>query len=265
MREAQLLGVWGIRPDEEFSFPLMKYWFRHYSDCGVRPHNMHITIFTNDYDFAGPFKSWIAEFGVEDIEIKSSERFDFFEATEERKQLQRRINPDDWFINPDMDELVAFTDSVPNLTNWLKRKGYNYIDGDIQDRFARNFVLKPIIDDLPLHLQFPVIFDFTNSVLGANPRKVTMALNRYSIELGCHWLSNESGVAFKYSPLRFHIDHYKWDAGLKKRCERLKAHVQKYSDEDVHWKGEYEMLLDCIEGDRINVHKYHAKMLREPD
>lgn len=265
MADAHLLGVWGIRQNEEFSLPLMKGWFRHYAECGVRPHNMHITILTDDLEYGEVGRRWIEDFGVEDVKSKFSERFNFFEVTQARRDLQRRISSTDWFINPDMDELIAFTDSVPNLINWLVKNDFNYADGDIRDRFANDYVLRRIIDDLPLHLQFPLSFDFTNGVLGANPRKVTIALNCFTIEIGCHWLSNSSQVSFRYSPLRFPIDHYKWDAGLKIRCERLREHVKaRYSENEVPWRGEYDILLDCIEGDRINVKKYRNKMLVNP-
>jgi hypothetical protein len=261
---AHLLGVWGIREAEAFRFPLLKYWFRHYADCGIRPHAMHIAILTDNLDYAEPCRVWLHDFGVEDVRIKESAQFDFFEVTRERQELQSGIEPDDWFVNPDMDELIAFSDSVPNLVAWLTRHDFNHIVGDLRDRFARDYRLPEIVDDLPLHLQFPLEFDFTHGALGACPRKVVLALNRFRIELGCHQLSNSSPVPFKYSPLLLPIDHYKWDAGLKLRCERLRAYVRKFPDDQVGWKSEYDILLDCIEGDRINVFKYRNKQLVEP-
>jgi hypothetical protein len=69
---------------------------------------------------------------------------------------------------------------------------------------------------------------------------------------------------FKYSPLRLPIDHFKWDAGLKRRCQRLRDYVRQFPDDRVGWKGEYDILLDCIDGDRINVFKYRNKKRIEP-
>lgn len=264
MRQAHLLSVWGVRPEEMPSFPLMRYWFKHYNDCGVRPENMHVTFMYSDPDFAAPFRNWLSDFGIRDIVDKQSSRFDFFEVTFERQQLQARVERDHWIINPDMDELIAFEDSVPNLIKWLTDNDYNYIDGDIRDRFAKDYLLKMIIDDLPLHLQFPIMFDFTNIVLGANPRKVVLSLNWFNIEIGCHWMGNTSPVPFKYSPLRFSIDHFKWDAGLKTRCQRLRDFVCSLPEGRVPWRIEYDVLLDCIEGDRINVFKYKNKQLVKP-
>jgi hypothetical protein len=261
MKQAHLLSVWGVRAEELPSLPLMKYWFKHYADCGVRPQNMHVTLMTNNPEFAKPYSEWMRDFGISDILQKDSPRFNFFEVTYERQQLQQRVERDEWIINPDMDELIAFQDSVPNLVRWLTENDYNYIDGDVRDRFAKDYLLKGIIDDLPLHLQFPLAFDFTNGVLGANPRKVVLSLNCFTIEIGCHWLGNCSPQPFKYSPLRFEIDHFKWDAGLKTRCERLREFAYSMPEGRVPWRVEYDILLDCIEGDRINVFKYRNKQL----
>jgi hypothetical protein len=44
-----------------------------------------------------------------------------------------------------MDELIAFSESVPKLVAWLTRNDFNHIGGDLRDRFARDYRLPEIV------------------------------------------------------------------------------------------------------------------------
>ncbi len=246
MSNIKLIAVHGIRQSDLFSFPLLKHWFGHYRDCGVRPSDMYITLSASEADDPDPVKKWIEDFGATVVKIWRQESFDFYQVTEERQRLQRwaGFKLDDWFINPDADELIAFEEPVPELVAWMEKNGFNHLDGDMMDCFDLNLKLKAVRDDFPLHLQFPREVGFSHQRVGCNPRKVVLAKNCFQIEIGCHWLGNRSKTPFSYASRRLKINHYKWHEGLRTRTEKVREFAYRLN---VPWKLEYDYLLKCIE------------------
>lgn len=244
----KLLAVHGIRQSDKFSFPLLKHWFAHYLECGIRPEDMLIVLSASASDDVEPVKRWIECLGAKVVKIWQQESFDFNQVTRQRQWLQEQISrvegQEDWFINPDADELISFEEPVPELAKWMEANGFNYIDGDMVDCFDGNLKLKAVRDDFPLHLQFPREIEFSLRWVGCNPRKVVMAKNCFSVEIGCHWLGNRSKTPFHYATRRLKICHYKWHEGLRERTEKVREFGYRIN---VPWKLEYDYLLKCIE------------------
>jgi hypothetical protein len=245
MADTYLLVVIGCRKSEEFSLDFLKHFLSHYISCGIYPHQICVSLLE---DGSVPeVRSYLQNIGVTITRDLSSSRYDPFQVTSERQALQKTLPTEAWIINPDMDELIAFTKPVHELVSDMEKARYDSLSGWLWDRFDSNFLLKPVHPSHPLHLQFPVAVEFTAKVLLANPKKEVLTRNWYRIGQGGHFLESLDSRQISPAPSSWHlrIDHYKWTAGLKMKTERLNqlslAEPQRYP-----WRHEYDRLLKSI-------------------
>lgn len=246
MSETYLLVVLGVRRCEEFSFSLLRYFMRHYLDCGMAPSRIHVSLMT---DGSIPeVKTYLEDLGARIIREVTSPHYDPFEVTYERRALQTSIPEDAWLVNPDMDELIAFPKPISEVVADLESHQCDCLGGNLWDRFDSQFLLKKVHHAHPIHLQLPVPIQFTSHVLGGNPHKEVLARNWFRVGQGGHLLEPRPGRRCHPAPAAWElrIDHYKWTYGLKTRTERLNA-LALAEPHRYPWRHEYERLLNAIQ------------------
>ena len=162
----------------------------------------------------------------------------------------RHEHPTDWFILADVDELHVYPSEIHELFGSVASEGYNYIEGCVIDRVARDGTLPNVISGVPIWDQFPLGGLITSTLLGAEIRKVVAVRGLVPLTPGQHFALSGNGCPIErlYVP----VFHFKWFAGL---AERLEKRVRFYQDnQDGIWQ-ESQRFIDYYygHGQRIDV------------
>jgi len=167
--------------------------------------------------------------------------------------------PNDWFILADADELQVYLGDIRVAVESVSSAGYDYIEGFLIDRVARDGGFPEVSAKTRLWDEFPMAGLITFPLLRANILKVAAAKGAVRIAPGQHYAYQGTGCPHEryYIP----VHHFKWTAGL---LGRLRKRVEFYkSIGDGLWLESQRVLSYCEKyGGRINVNE-RAFRLRE--
>lgn len=127
----------------------------------------------------------------------------------------------DWFILADQDELQVYGDDIFELVQYCERNGYDYVEGCLLDRVARDGALTPVDAQTPLEDQFPLGGFIGWPLLGAYPRKVVLSKGHLKLTWGQHL--SEGGHNVPIDDQLVQVHHFKWVDGLR---DHLAARAQ---------------------------------------
>jgi hypothetical protein len=135
--------------------------------------------------------------------------------------LSRAEAPNDWFILADQDELQVYPDDLMDVIKFCDRKGYDFIEGCLVDRFSESGVLASVKSGSTVWEQFPLGSILSARVLGAVVNKVVAAKGHVKIGPGQHHA--HSGIGCPPSELYIPVHHFKWVEGL---LSRLRSRIE---------------------------------------
>lgn len=158
--------------------------------------------------------------------------------------------PEDWFILADSDELQSYPGEIHSIINSLQSDGYDFVEGFVIDRVAKDGGFPPVRADVGLWEQFPLGGLVTLSLIQANVMKVVAAKGKVRLSWGQHY--SHSGRGCPRTRYYIPVHHFKWTDGL---VERLKTRIEFYRGVgDGLWIESQKVLSHCAShGGRINV------------
>jgi hypothetical protein len=134
-----------------------------------------------------------------------------------------RQRPLDWFILADTDEFQVYPKEIHTLLAEMDRLGFEYVEGCIIDRLARDGSFPKIERSKNLWEQFPLAGLITYPLLGGNMLKVVAAKGFVAIAPGQH--AAQSGKGCPRDRTFIPVHHFKWSKGI---VERLRERVEFY-------------------------------------
>jgi hypothetical protein len=167
--------------------------------------------------------------------------------------------PDDWFILADSDELQTYPGEIHSLISELHSEGYDFLEGFVIDRVAKDGSFPPVRDDVSLWEQFPLAGVITLPIIQGNTMKVAAAKGKVRLSWGQHY--SHTGRGCPRDRYFIPVHHFKWTEGL---IDRMKARIDFYrSVSDGLWIESEKVLWHCANHEgRINVAE-PSFMLRE--
>lgn len=165
------------------------------------------------------------------------------------RQTQRQYL-DDWFVLADVDEFQVYPRRLDDFLESMEKQGYDYVQGFVIDRIAKDGRFPPVRSDVPLWEQYPLAGLVTPRILNANCFKIVAAKGYVRLTSGQHRATNGIGCPIEQEYIPVH--HFKWSndvlARLRERVEVFKAY-----DEQV-WP-ESQRFIDyyCEHQGRIDV------------
>jgi hypothetical protein len=152
----------------------------------------------------------------------------------------RHAHPDDWFLLADADEFQEYPCEIHDLLETLAEERYDYVEGCLIDRVAKDGRFPKIVKDQPIESQFPLGGLITFPLLGGDMRKVVAVRGLLPVVSGQHFALG--GIGCPRERLYIPVHHFKWSAGI---TERLRERAKFYRDnQDAIW----------IESDRLVHH-----------
>jgi hypothetical protein len=154
----------------------------------------------------------------------------------------QRQKPSDWFVLADIDELQVYPTNLRTFFEQMDSLGFDYIEGCIVDRIARDGTLPAVVDDVAIWDQFPLAGLITYPVLRANILKIVAAKGFVNLTPGQHSACNGIGCPrdCQYIP----VHHFKWSASV---VERLRKRVELYKTFDEPIWPESQRFIDYME------------------
>lgn len=151
----------------------------------------------------------------------------------------REKHPNDWFLMADVDEFQVYPQELRSFFQRMDDAGYDYIEGCVIDRLARDGGFPAVDPHISIWSQFPIAGMITYPLLGANIQKIVAAKGCVSIGPGQHEAFGGHGCPRKKEYIPVH--HFKWFQGLDLR---LKARVEFYRANDEPIWIESQKFLD---------------------
>lgn len=158
-----------------------------------------------------------------------------------RVLLDHHTDPDEWIVYSDVDEFHEYPDSLHNIIRYCEEQGYEYVQGLLLDRVAADGSL-PMLNDRPLHEQFPVGAQITQGVRGGDPRKVVLARSRVKIAAGQHF--TKAGYGAPLSELKVTVHHFRWDSEAPSNLAYM---VNMLSHTKAEWHVEHQRVLTYLD------------------
>jgi hypothetical protein len=134
-----------------------------------------------------------------------------------------RQKPHDWFVLADLDELQVYPEDLRSFFFKMDQSGFDFVEGCIVDRIARDGSLPKLVNDKTIWEQFPLAGLITYPILKANILKVVAAKGFVRLAPGQHSALNGRGCPREQMFIPVH--HFKWQEGL---VERLQKRVELY-------------------------------------
>lgn len=154
----------------------------------------------------------------------------------------QRQNPADWFVLADVDELQVYPEDIHTFFERMERDGFDFVEGCVIDRIARDGGFPDVVKDKSIWEQFPLAGMITFPILKANILKVVAAKGFVKLAPGQHSALDGKGCPREQEYIPVH--HFKWWNGLKQRLETRIALYQSY--EQTIWR-ESQRFLDYYE------------------
>ena len=149
----------------------------------------------------------------------------------------REKYPKDWFVLADQDELQLYDDDVVDLVLHCERNGYDYVEGCLLDRVARDGSFPPVTREGPIWQQFPLGGFIGYPLLGAYPKKVVISKGHLRLGWGQHGSYDGHGLPVDERLVQVH--HFKWVRGLRDRlaarAQYRLARNQPYAEESLRF------------------------------
>ena len=147
-----------------------------------------------------------------------------------RASMQRY--PNDWFVIADQDEFQVYPDDLRSLGGYCNRKGYDYLQGALIDRFDQLGELTAVGPSMNIWQQFPVGACFTPVVLGGDPSKVVFSKGHVQLGPGQHHA--RTGRAAPLEVCSIPVHHFKWVEGV---ISQLRSRSNLYQAlQEPHWQ-----------------------------
>ncbi len=219
---------------------LLPHMLEHYAALGFDSIQINVHLETYDDPLLDRVQAISREFGAEIASIfigkwvQTVNPF-LYEQT-------KRHNLADWFVLADVDELQIYTEDIHTLIARVEKDGFDYVEGCIVDRIARDGGFPDVVTSRSIWEQFPLAAMITFPILKANILKVVAAKGFVYLAPGQHAALNGKGCPREQAYIPVH--HFKWWSGL---VERLKARVAFYRSHDEPIWQESQRFLDYYE------------------
>jgi hypothetical protein len=161
-----------------------------------------------------------------------------------------RQRPLDWFVLADTDEFHVYPMEIHALLAGMDRLGFEYVEGCLLDRLARDGGFPEIVQSKNIWEQFPLAGLITYPLLGANMLKVVAAKGFVNIAPGQH--SAQSGNGCPRDRTYIPVHHFKWSRGI---VDRLRKRAEFYKQYGEGLWTESQRFVDYYDkhGGKINV------------
>jgi hypothetical protein len=211
---------------------LLPHFFAHYRQLGIE--SCLVTVHVENY--GAPLYSEISDickkYGATIVAVYAGKWFQDVNPFLYR-QIQQTF-PEDWFIFADVDEFQIYpgVHSVTDFMGQLGYQGYDYVEGVVIDRLARDGGFPEVDAGESIWRQFPLAAMLTYPLLHANILKIVAAKGSVKLGGGQHFALNGKGCPPKraYIP----VYHFKWSKDV---ADRLRARIDFYkSAGDILWE-----------------------------
>jgi len=163
-----------------------------------------------------------------------------------------RQRPRDWFVLADSDEFQVYPANVREFLSGIDSQGFDYVEGCVIDRVARNGGFPEIVNKPTIWEQFPLAGLVTYPILGGNILKVVACKGRVSLGPGQH--SAHSGRGCPRNLHYIPVHHFKWCKGvvdrLRRRIEFYKAYdeaIWRESQRFIHYIETHDGKIDIFD------------------
>jgi hypothetical protein len=216
---------------------LLPHFLRYYDSWG-----------TNHFYIAAPrerrrdIQRLTSGYGVTICCVDVSDSYILGQATDAMHRIRDLYQgEDEWVLIVDLDEFIAFDQSIPEIIASAEAEGANVVRGGLYDRFSASGEATDVEPDVDLRRQYPVRAKFTHEVLGGCDHKAVLVKGRLkgTPETGQHAL-----VAEKIASFSLQVDHYKWTCGV---VDRLRARCQALESVGIDWRVEHQRAIDHYE------------------
>jgi hypothetical protein len=128
--------------------------------------------------------------------------------------------------------------------------GFDYVEGCMIDRIAKDGSFPSVVDDITVWEQFPLAGLITYPVLTANILKIVAAKGFVNLGLAQHSACNGLGCPRECEYIAVH--HFKWSKGI---VERLRRRIELYKTYGEAIWPESQKFLEYVEqhGGKIDV------------
>jgi hypothetical protein len=168
-----------------------------------------------------------------------------------------RQYPDDWFVVADVDEFHVYPEGVCEFLKRIEDSGYDYVQGCLVDRLAKNGELITVRPDVTIWQQFPLAGMVTYPILKANILKIVAAKGYVRLAPGQHTASNGNGCPTQQAYIPVH--HFKWSSdvipGLRDRVQLYQRHeedIWRESERFIHYLKQHEGKV-CIDDPELMI------------
>jgi len=135
----------------------------------------------------------------------------------------QRQKPGDWFVLADVDEFQIYPEGIRPFFARMDRRGFDFVEGCMIDRVARDGGFPEIKSDEAIWKQFPLAGLVTYPILKGNILKVVAARGFVKLAPGQH--STLGGNRPPRDEVYIPVHHFKWWKGV---VERLRKRVELY-------------------------------------
>jgi hypothetical protein len=151
------------------NWQLLPHFLRHYQGLGIT----HFVIAVNDAKNAAEYHRILTQWNIRAVECFGG----FYQRDEpvHRERLHEHLQPDDWVVHADLDELFLYTLPLDELVKECVKEGYQYVGGLCIDHVAPGGSLPTIQPDSPsLWEQFPLMCEATRRLRNRDNSKVVL-------------------------------------------------------------------------------------------
>jgi hypothetical protein len=239
----------------EYDQDLMPHTLQHYTDNGLNPEYMLITVHHGDHTAVEEVASAVhilQQFGVKHIQTWYG-NFTSQKNCDMRQQHRRDVGVTDcdWIVKVDADEFIRVPgNDMPRFLQVLGSQHFDSVFGNWVDRVAETGVIPNITSTPTLSEQFPVGCRFSRTGNATTTKVVAFRGHLTEFRAG-HYLRDTLETC-RYPP-QLLIDHYKWSWPVFTKLQKRIDHYK--SIEGHHWWTESASLLEQIasNGGRIDV------------
>ena len=182
-----------------------------------------------------------------------SKKYDIVEANNILLKWQTTLPKEDWVLFPDQDEFNDYGhfNNIPDCVKFLEKNNYYALEGDFEDRVARDLILHKVQYPENLFEQFPKGVQITKGIIHASWKKILLSKAKIELRIGHHfvvWNSKKEQPAalneikcskqyWEYPPVptpnvyesNFKVYHFKWTESLIHRLKNPNKHTDLYS------------------------------------
>lgn len=230
---------------------------RHYRDSGIESLLVNIQVETYDDPLYECIRAVTLRYRAEIVSVFVGKWLQSLNPYLYRHTLEQA--PQDWFVLADSDEFQVYAQPIPAVLHRVDQAGYDFVEGFLIDRVAKDGGLPPVHEEVGVWQQFPLAGAVTFPMIGGNMMKVAAARGSVRLSPGQHYAQAGNGCPISrcYVP----VHHFKWTDGL---ADRLRKRVEFYRavGDDLWQESERVVRYFDVHSGKININDEEL-MLRE--